>query len=97
VVLYDIVAANIEVARLVLGPIGRLRPAFVEVPLAVSNPHVATILGSIVSLTPGTVSVDVDLSAQILHIHALDVADPARLARAIKDRYERPLQEIFGC
>jgi multicomponent K+:H+ antiporter subunit E len=96
-VLVDIAVANIEVARLVLGPIGRLRPAFVTVPLAVSNPHVATMLASIVSLTPGTVSVDIDLEAGTLFVHGLDVADPEALTQAIKARYEAPLKEIFGC
>jgi multicomponent K+:H+ antiporter subunit E len=97
IVLKDIIIANIDVARLVLGPVARLRPAFVDVPLAVANPHVATILASIVSLTPGTVSVDIDLEAGILLVHALDVADAEALVRSIKTRYEAPLQEIFGC
>jgi multicomponent K+:H+ antiporter subunit E len=96
-VLFDILTANVEVARLVLGPVARLRPAFIEVPLAVSNPHVATILASIVSLTPGTVSVDIDLEAKLLLVHALDVGQGDALIASIKARYEAPLQEIFGC
>lgn len=96
-VLWDIIVANIEVARLVLGPIERLRPAFVEVPLAIEDPLVATILGSIVTLTPGTLSVDVDRERRLLLIHALDVPDEARLVATIKSRYEAPLKEIFGC
>ena len=96
-VLWDIIVANIEVARLVLGPIERLRPSFVEVPLAIEDPFVATILGSIVTLTPGTLSVDVDRERKLLLIHALDVPDEAQLVATIKSRYETPLKEIFGC
>lgn len=97
VVLWDIVLACIDVARLVLGPVQRIRPTFIEVPLDLREPHVGTILASIVSLTPGTVSIDIDLNRWVLQIHALNVDDPAKLIRAIKTRYEQPLKEIFSC
>ena len=94
---FDILVANAAVARRVLGPIGSLRPAFVEVPLDLRDPFVATILGSIVSLTPGTVSIDVDRTRWVLLLHALDAPDPPALAAAVKARYEAPLKEIFAC
>lgn len=96
-VLADIVVANVHVARLVLGPTGRLTPAFIEVPLTIRHPFVATVLGSIVSLTPGTVSVDIDQDRNVLLVHALDVSDEAQLVHNIKSRYEAPLLEIFEC
>jgi multicomponent K+:H+ antiporter subunit E len=93
----DIVSANLVVARQVLGPMDRIRPGFVEVPLDLEDPFVATILGGIVTLTPGTVSIDIDMGRRVLHVHALDVPDPAALIAEIKTRYERPLKEMFGC
>lgn len=96
-VLFDILAANWHVARLVLGPTKRLRPTFVTVPLNISDPFVASLLGSIVSLTPGTVSIEIDMREKTLFIHALDVDDEAALIASIKSRYETPLKEIFGC
>jgi len=93
----DILVANWEVARLVVGPLERLRPDFVEVPLDISDPFVATLLGSIVSLTPGTVSIEIDLGARRLLVHALDIADREHLIATIKSRYEAPLKEIFAC
>ena len=95
--MHDVLIANWIVARLVVGPIERLRPSFVEVPLDMQDSFVATILGSIVSLTPGTVSVDVDRERWVLLVHALDVDDPDELIRTIKRRYEAPLKETFGC
>lgn len=93
----DIILANWEVARLVVGPLDRLKPAFIDVPVEIDNPFVATLLASIVSLTPGTVSVDIDRAASILNVHALNVADEAELIATIKRRYEAPLKEVFGC
>jgi multicomponent K+:H+ antiporter subunit E len=97
VVLADIVVANLTVARIVLSPLGGIRPAFVDVPLDTADPFVVTILGSIITLTPGTVTIDLDREARVLHIHALDVVDEAALVATIKARYEAPLKEIFGC
>jgi multicomponent K+:H+ antiporter subunit E len=74
-----------------------LRPEFVEVPLDISHPFVATLLGSIVSLTPGTVSIEIDMDAKRMFVHALDVADREQLIATIKSRYEAPLKEIFAC
>ena len=97
VFVYDVIVANFEVARLVLGPVSRLRSDFVDVPLEIDDPFVATLLGSIVSLTPGTVTTHIDMEARILRVHALDVADPQALVETIVARYQRPLKETFGC
>jgi multicomponent K+:H+ antiporter subunit E len=97
VVLYDIVTANVLVARQVLGPMAALKPGFFEVPLDVEDPFVATLLGSIVTLTPGTVGVDIDRARGVLLVHALHVEDSAAEAAQIKARYEAPLRKVFGC
>jgi multicomponent K+:H+ antiporter subunit E len=74
-----------------------LHPAFVDVPLDLRDPFAATVLGSIVSLTPGTVSIDVDRERWVLRVHALDAPDPDALIRQIKQHYEKPIREIFAC
>jgi multicomponent K+:H+ antiporter subunit E len=96
-VTWDIVLANVAVARLVLGPTARLRPAFIHVPLALSNPQSIALLASIITMTPGTVSSDIDPERRTLLVHVLDCADAEQLVADIKHRYEEPLLEIFGC
>lgn len=96
-VIGDILVANWEVARLVVGPLDALHPAFVDIPLDLDDPFVATLLASIVSLTPGTVSIDIDRERRVLHVHALNLTDEAQMIRTIKSRYEAPLKEIFSC
>jgi len=97
VVLWDIVVANVAVARLVLGPMSRLRPGFVAVPLDTSHPDAVALLASIITMTPGTVAADIDDARARILVHVLDLADETKLVAAIKQRYERPLKEIFGC
>jgi multicomponent K+:H+ antiporter subunit E len=96
IVVWDIVVSNIVVARLVLGPVERIRPGFVRLPLDVEHPYAVSLLASIITMTPGTVSTEVsEIRGEIL-VHALDVPDPDQLVRDIKTRYEAPLKEIFG-
>lgn len=66
-------------------------------PLDIEDNFVATILGGIVSMTPGTVSVDIDQERRLLLVHALDAEDLETAIRTIKARYEAPLKEVFQC
>jgi multicomponent K+:H+ antiporter subunit E len=97
VVLWDIVRANVVMVRLVLGPTARLRPAFVVVPLDAPHPQAVALLASIVTMTPGTVTAEIDDARTSMLVHVLHTDDPARVVADIKSRYERPLKEIFGC
>jgi multicomponent K+:H+ antiporter subunit E len=91
----DIVAANLTVARLILGRPERLRPAFIIVPLALKSDLAISLLANTICLTPGTVSSRLSLDRKHLLVHTLDTADPEWLVATIKSRYEAPLQEIF--
>jgi len=97
VVLWDIVAASFTVARLSLGPLSKLRPRFVRIPVALADDFALTALTSTISLTPGTVSAEIAPDREHILIHALDVDDEAALVRTIKERYEAPIKEIFQC
>jgi multicomponent K+:H+ antiporter subunit E len=97
VVLWDIVVANVRVAILILGPMRRLHPRFLEVPLEVRSPSAITTLAGIITLTPGTVSANLSGDRRTLLVHALSARDPEAAIAAIKQRYERPLLEIFEC
>lgn len=96
-VLMDIVIANMQVAVLILGPLKKMKPGFVAVPLDITQKLPITLLASTVSLTPGTVSCDVSEDHCWLYIHALNLVDEQELIDSIKTRYEAPLKEIFGC
>ena len=96
-VVVDIVLANLQVARLVLGSPKKLSPAFIEVPMAIEDEFVLSVLTSVVSLTPGTVSAGLSPDHRYLLLHALDAPEPQQVIDEIKQRYEAPLQEIFAC
>jgi len=94
-VLWDIVLSNLIVARIVLSPTARPQPRWVPVPLALRDPTAITLLATIITTTPGTVSCVVDDERWLILVHALDCDDAAALVAQIQQRYEAPLKEIF--
>jgi multicomponent K+:H+ antiporter subunit E len=96
VVLWDIVLSNITVARITLGSLKAIQPAWVPVSLQSDHPRVNTLLASIITMTPGTVSAVLYAHRREILVHALNCDDPAALARDIQLRYEAPLLRIFG-
>lgn len=95
VVLWDIVIANVEVARRILGRESAIRPRFVWLPLTITDPHGIVALAGIVTMTPGTLSSELTPDRRHLLIHVLNVDDEAALVAGIKARYEAPLLAIF--
>ena len=100
-VLCDIVVANLQVVKVVLGRNSALKPGFVLLPLDLKEPLPLTILAASICLTPGTVSAELlprqADTPQYLLLHVLDLQDEETLIRELKQRYEAPLQEIFAC
>lgn len=96
VVAWDIVRANLTVARIVLDPRRHPVPAWVEVPYTLRDPRGVVLLATIITMTPGTVSAVVDEERSRILVHALDAPDPQGVADEILARYQRPLLEIFG-
>jgi len=96
VVLWDIVKSNITVARITLGSLKGIQPAWVPVALQSDHPRVNMLLASIITMTPGTVSAVVYSQRREILVHALSCDDPAALALDIQQRYEAPLLRIFG-
>lgn len=96
VFLYDVLVANIQVAAWILGPQDKLRPRWLYMPLEVQDPFSITLLAATISLTPGTVSAHISADRKLLVIHCLNSPDDEATVQGMKDRYEKPILEIFG-
>lgn len=96
-VLTDVVRSNIAVARIVLRIGTRKQTAgFLEIPLTLRNPVGLAALACIITSTPGTLWADFDATNGVLTIHVLELVDRSEWIRIIKERYEKPLLEIFA-
>lgn len=95
IVLWDILVANVKVAKLILDKSDKLTPAFFRIDLDIQTPLGISILANTISLTPGTVSCDYRADSHQLLIHGLSVDDIDQAIQEIKQRYEQPLIKVF--
>ncbi len=95
-VLGDVIRSNLAVGRIILGAL-RQQPkiGFLQIPLEMRDPHGLAVLAVVVTATPGTVWAGHDPASNVLTLHVLDLQDEAAWLQTIKQRYERPLMEIF--
>lgn len=93
--LWELVVSSLHVAWDVLTPAHRARPALVEVPLDLRSDLGVLLLTNLISLTPGTLSVDVSDDRRRLLVHAMFAPDPDRLRREIKGGMERWVREAL--
>ena len=92
---WEIVVANVKVVAAVLGPRRSLRPALVAVPLETMGDAQIALLSNLISLTPGTLSLDVSPDRRNLYVHAMSASSPDDLRREIKEGFERRVLEAF--
>ncbi len=92
---FELVLASIRVAIIVLRPRMGIRPGIFVYPLKVDRDFEITLLANLITLTPGTLSVDVSEDRRYLYIHALDCSDPDAMRRDIAEGFERKILEAF--
>ena len=95
VFLYELVMSTIRVAITVLSPNMNLKPGIFAYKLEVDRDIEITILANLITLTPGTLSVDVSEDKQYLYVHAIDCSDADATRRDIADSFERRILEAF--
>lgn len=73
-----------------------LSPGFVRVRFAPMSPRGAALLGCMVSLTPGSTLIDIDMVRHELLLHVLDASDTQAVVDDIRREFEPALVVLFG-
>ena len=93
--LLELVLSAFRVARIVLRPDMDLHPGIFSYPLAVRRDFEIALLANMITLTPGTLSVDVSEDRSTLFVHAMDLSDVEAARRDIAEGFERKIIEAF--
>jgi multicomponent Na+:H+ antiporter subunit E len=93
--LYDLFTSSIAVAWDILTPTLRARPCFLEMPLDARTDVEIMLTANLISLTPGTLSVDVSPDRRTLLVHAMFADDPEAVIAGLKDGMERRVLEAL--
>jgi len=95
---WEMAKANIHVAYIVIHPLLPIKPGIVKVKTKLKRDSALTMLANSITLTPGTLTVDIDVPNQILYIHWIYVkaTDIETTTREIGGRFEKMLEVIFA-
>jgi multicomponent Na+:H+ antiporter subunit E len=93
--LRELLVANLRVAHDVLTPRHHMTPGIVAVPLDLESDLQITFLSTLITLTPGTLSLHVSEDRRTLYVHAMYIDDPEKLVRSIKEGFEQRVREII--
>ena len=92
---YELFMSAVKVATTVMKPDMQLKPGIFDYPLQVDRDFEIVLLANMITLTPGTLSVDVSEDRSTLYIHALDCSDVEATRRDIAEGFERKIMEAF--
>lgn len=93
--LWELTLASLRITWDIITPRHRMRPAILAIPLDLKTDMEITTLANLITLTPGTLSLDVSSDRKVLYIHAVYVHDVEEFKRDIKRRLERRVMEIM--
>ncbi|HWJ78600.1 MAG TPA: Na+/H+ antiporter subunit E [Niallia sp.] len=92
--LRELVLSNIEVLKIILRPNLKVTPGIFALETDLTKDWEITILCNLITLTPGTLVVDISHDNKILYIHAMDISDKEAAISSIKNTFEKAIQEV---
>ena len=93
--LYEMLKANFQVAYEVMTSNLHMKPGIVKLELEARSDLEITLLANLVSLTPGTLVIDVSDDRKVMYIHGMYLQDRAKFIDSIKIGLEKPLLNIM--
>lgn len=87
--LWELVKSNAIIAYDVLTPTHHMRPGVIGIPIDAKTDLEITVLANLITMTPGTLSLDISADRRTLYVHAMYIHDPEKLRAEIKDQLER--------
>ena len=91
---YELIKANLMVAYEVMTPGLHVTPGIVRIPLDVETNFEISFLANLITLTPGTLSLDVSDDKKVLYVHSMYIKDKEEFIWSIKNGFERRILQI---
>jgi multicomponent Na+:H+ antiporter subunit E len=92
---WELAVSTLRVAYVVIKPKLDIQPSIVAVPLDVKTDTEIMLLANLITVTPGSLSLDVSYDRRVIYIHVMHVTDVDAYRREIKQGFERRIGELF--
>jgi multicomponent Na+:H+ antiporter subunit E len=93
---WKLILSNISTVKESLYSKSRLEPGIVKVPLTLKDEFHIVTLANLVSLTPGTMVMDISDDMKVMYVHVMHLEDKDKFIRELKEDFENKLIELFA-
>lgn len=90
----ELTLSNISVLMLIIKPKMPIRPAIFAMPTVLEKDWEITLLSSLITLTPGTIVIDISDDNKTLYIHSIDFDNADEAINSIRDTFEKAILEV---
>ncbi|MBA4536032.1 Na+/H+ antiporter subunit E [Bacillus aquiflavi] len=90
----ELILSNIAVLKVILKPKLDMKPGIFAMPTELKKDWEITILANLITLTPGTLVIDISPDNKTLYIHAMDIEDAEDAINSIKNSFEKAIMEV---
>lgn len=91
----EVLIANYRLVVFLFSRNDKMRPGIVRIPIDLKSDAAITLLANVITLTPGTLTLDVAEDKSALYVHAIYMQSPEALVAETKEGFERRIKEIF--
>ncbi|MFG6148440.1 Na+/H+ antiporter subunit E [Halobacillus sp. B23F22_1] len=90
----ELLLSNIDIVKLAYKPNLNIQPGIFALPIDLKSNWEITLLANLISLTPGTLSLEISEDYSKIYIHAMDVPDVEQSIKDIKETFEKAIMEV---
>lgn len=91
----EIILANVKMAFLILSSRKKLKSAIICIPLEKVSDLELALLVNLITMTPGSLSMDISTDRRALYVHVLDNKDPDSVKKSIQEGLQKKVKGLF--
>ncbi|ADH99892.1 Na+/H+ antiporter subunit E [Salisediminibacterium selenitireducens] len=92
--MYKLILSNIDMIKIVLSPKMNIQPGIIAIPTKLRTDWEVTLLANLISLTPGTLTMNFSENGRTLYVHSIHVPDKEKAIEEIRQSFERAIMEV---
>ena len=90
----EVIIANMRIAWDIITPRHLMKPGVLAIPLDVETDNEILALNNLITMTPGTLSLDVSTDKRVIYVHAMYIDDAEKIRKEIKSGLEKRIMEV---
>lgn len=92
----EVFKSSLQVALIVLFPRDSIKPGIVAIPLKLKTDWGISLLANTITLTPGTLTIDVSADKRFLYVHCIALYDSKEFIRSVQHDFEKKVLRLEG-